>query len=79
MCALWKIGRLLEALEKGKSRLPQGEIKVFRLTKGTAGSFMMQFNPKKRLLKKRGRNWPYVVPKFQNGKRHPSILALLMF
>lgn len=32
VCALWKIGRLKEALERAKIALPQGEIKVFGLS-----------------------------------------------
>lgn len=32
VCALWKIGRLRDALEKAKANLPQGEIKVFGLS-----------------------------------------------
>jgi hypothetical protein len=32
VCVLWKIGRLKDALEKAKSDLPQGEIKVFGLS-----------------------------------------------
>jgi hypothetical protein len=32
VCALWKIGRLQQALEGAKARLPQGEIKVFGLS-----------------------------------------------
>jgi hypothetical protein len=32
VCALWKIGRLREALARAKTSLPQGEIKVFGLS-----------------------------------------------
>jgi hypothetical protein len=32
VCALWKIGRLREALEKAKADLPQGEMKAFGIS-----------------------------------------------
>jgi hypothetical protein len=32
VCALWKVGKLREALERAKAALPQGEIKVFGLS-----------------------------------------------